>query len=130
VAIFRFQHGEIGVLLNSSTTVAAVNTTEIYGCEGTIVQDHGDGVSTNVPRPGTPAALRMIRKGDKQWTEFDLSIPKSHAERLANVPRPFIDYIRGLTDQTISAEEGRAATEMLVGAYQSSAEGRLVELPY
>jgi predicted dehydrogenase len=129
VAIFRFADGVIGELLNSSTTVAAVSTTEIYGSEGTIIQDHGDLVSTNVPRPGAPAALRMLRKGDTQWTEFDLTIPKSHAERLANVPRPFIDYVRGLTDQTISAEEGRISTEMLVGAYRSSAEGRLIELP-
>lgn len=129
VAIYRFQNGEIGVLLNSSTTVAAVNTTEIYGTEGTIVQDHGDLVSTNIPRPANAVALRMICKGDREWTEFDFGIPKSHAERLAAVPRPFIDYVRGLTDQTISAEEGRKSIEMLVGAYQSSAEGRLVELP-
>jgi predicted dehydrogenase len=38
-AVMRFAGGEIGVLLNSSTTVAAVNTTEIYGTEGTIIND-------------------------------------------------------------------------------------------
>lgn len=129
VAIYRFQHGEMGILLNSSTTVAAVNTTEVYGTEGTIVQDHGDLPSTNCPRPEHPIALRMIRKGDSKWTEFDFGIPNSHGERLANVPRPFIDYVRGLTDQTISAEEGRVGVEMLIGAYQSSKEGRLVDLP-
>jgi predicted dehydrogenase len=129
VAIYRFQHGEMGILLNSSTTLAAVNTTEVYGTEGTIVQDHGDLPSTNCPRPEHAVALRMIRKGDAQWTEFDFGIPKSHGERLANVPRPFVDYVRGLTDQTISAVEGRVGVEMLVGAYQSSKEGRLVELP-
>ena len=41
VAVYRFAKGEMGVLLNSSTTVAAVNTTEVYGDEGTIVQVTG-----------------------------------------------------------------------------------------
>ncbi|MBE0700011.1 MAG: Gfo/Idh/MocA family oxidoreductase [Anaerolineaceae bacterium] len=129
VAIYRFQNGEIGILDNSSTTIAAIGTTEVYGTEGTIIQEHGDLSSTNCPRPKDAVALRMFRKGDAQWTEFDFSIPKSHGERLANVPRPFIDYIRGTSTQTISAEEGRVGVEMLVGAYRSSAEGRLVELP-
>jgi predicted dehydrogenase len=129
VAIFRFEKGIIGILDNSSTTIAAISTTEVYGTEGTIVQDHGDLPSTNSPRPEPASALRMLRKGDQQWTEFDFAIPKSHAERLANVPRPFINYVRGITDQTISAEEGRVGVEMLIGAYRSSAEGRLVELP-
>jgi predicted dehydrogenase len=126
IAIFRFAKGEIGVLLNSSTTLAAISTTEIYGSEGTIVQDFGDLPSTNAPRPAGAAALRMIHKGDRQWTEFDFPIPASHGERLKAVPRPFVDYVRGLTGQTISAEEGRVCVEMLLASYQSAREGRRV----
>lgn len=129
VAVFRFAQGEIGILLNSSTTVAAINTTEIYGTEGTIVQDHGDLPSTSGPRPEHATALRMLRKGEKEWTVFDFPIPLSHAERLKAVPRPFINYVRGLTSDTISAEEGRISIEMLIGAYRSAAEGRRITLP-
>jgi predicted dehydrogenase len=129
VAIYRFQGGEMGILVNSSTTVAAVNTTEIYGDQGTIVQDYGDGPSTAAPRPAGAAPLRLIREGERQWTEFDLPIPKSQGERLMAVPRPFIDYVRGLTDETISAEEGLISVEMLIGAYRSAAEGRRIQLP-
>lgn len=128
IAVFRFSKGEIGILLNSSTTVAAISTTEIYGTEGTIVQDYGDLPSTNAPRPANAVALRMIRKGDKQWTEFDFSIPSGHGERLKAVPRPFVDYVRGLTDRTISAEEGRVCIEVLLASYQSAREGRRVSL--
>ena len=71
----------------------------------------------------------MIRRGEEQWTEFDLPIPKVHADRLGAIPRPFIDYVRGLTDETISAEEGRKSVEMVLGAYRSAREGRRVELP-
>jgi predicted dehydrogenase len=129
IAVYRFRQGQIGILLNSSTTVAAVSTTEIYGDQGTIIQDYGDGPATAAPRPPGAAPLRLIRRGDKQWTEFDLPIPQSQGERIAAVPRPFVDYARGLTDQTISAEEGRKSVEMVLAAYQSSSQGRHIDLP-
>jgi predicted dehydrogenase len=129
VAIYRFEKGEIGILFNSSTTIAGVNTTEIYGDEGTIIQDYGDGPSTSAPRPEDVAPLRLIRKGDKAWTEFKLPIPQTQVERIAAIPRPFIDYVRGLTNETISAEEGRKSVEMVLGAYQSTQEGRRVTFP-
>lgn len=129
VAIYRFQRGELGILFNSSTTVAGINTTEIYGDQGTIVQDYGDAPSTSAPRPANAVPLRMIRKGEDNWTEFNLPIPQSQAERLAAVPRPFIDYVRGLTDETIKAKEGRKSVEMVLGAYCSAAEGKRVFFP-
>ena len=128
VAVYRFPGGEIGILLNSSTTVAAISTTEIYGDEGTIIQDYGDMPATIAPRPAGAAPLRMIRRGETAWTEFDLPIPNSQRDRLAAVPRPFIDYVRGLTDETISAEEGRVSVEMVLGAYRAMAEGRRIGL--
>jgi predicted dehydrogenase len=129
VAIYRFGKGEMGILLNSSTTVAAISTTEIYGDEGTIIHDYGDGPSTAAPRAAGVAPLRMIRRGEDKWTEFAFPIPDSHGERIMAVPRPFIDYVRGLTDETISALEGRKSVEMVLGAYRSAAEGRRVQLP-
>ena len=128
VALFRFESGAIGTLFNGSTTVAGVNTTEIYGAEGTIIQDFGDGPSTAVPRPAGVAPLRMIRQGDSDWQEFHLPIPASQAERISAVPRPFIDYVRGLSDERVSAEEGRKSVEMILGAYRSAREGRRISL--
>jgi predicted dehydrogenase len=126
VAVYRFQNGVMGILTNSSTTVAAVNTTEIYGTKGTIVQDYGDAPSTSSPRPKGAAPLKIIHPGEKEWTYFDLPIPNSQGDRLAAIPRPFINYLRGLTDQTISAEEGRVAVDMVLAAYQSARDGRRI----
>lgn len=126
VAVYRFGKGEMGVLLNSSVTVAAVSTTEIYGDEGTIVHDYGDMPATSAPRPENAVPLRLIRTGDKAWTEFPIPIPSHQGERIRAVPRPFVDYARGLSDQSVSAEEGRVAVEMVLGAYQSAVEGRRV----
>jgi predicted dehydrogenase len=129
VALYRFPNGPLGILLNSSTTIAGVNTTEIYGDEGTIIQDYGDGPSTAPPRPASAVPLRLIRKGETAWTEFDLPIPANQGERIAAIPRPFIDYVRGLTDETVSAEEGKKSVEMVLGAYRSAQAGRRVTFP-
>lgn len=129
VALYRFGKGEIGILLNSSTTVAAVATTEIYGDKGTILEDYGDGPSCAAPRPADAVSVRMIRQGDKEWTEYPIPIPPGQGERLKNIPRPFVDYVLGRTDQTITAEEGRITVEMLIGAYRSAAEGRRIHFP-
>jgi len=93
------------------------------------IQDYGDRPSTAAPRPADAAPLRLIRKGESQWTEFKLPIPKSQAERIAAVPRPFIDYVRGLIAETISAEAGRKSVEMVLGAYRSMREGRRISFP-
>ena len=129
IAIYRFQRGEMVALLNSSTTLAAVNSTEIYGDEGTIVHDYGDSPSTSAPRPAHAVPLRLIRKGETEWTEFDIPIPHSQGDRIGAIPRPFIDYVRGLTDKTISAEDGRVSVEMVLAAYHSAREGRRIQLP-
>ncbi len=129
VALYRFAKGEIGVLLNSSTTVSGINTTEIYGDRGTIVQDFGDAPSTAAPRQPDAVPLRLIRRDDKHWTDFRLPIPATQGERIAAVPRPFVDYLRGLGNQTIGPEEGRVSVEMVLGAYRSAAEGRRIALP-
>lgn len=75
VAVFRFSRKEIGVLLNSSTMLAAEATTEVYGDEGVIVHNYGDLPSSFLPRPPGAAggvftydaALRLFRKGDAAW---------------------------------------------------------------
>ncbi len=126
IAVYRFGRGEMGFLFNSSVTVAGVNTTEIYGDEGTIIQDFDDGPSVSAPRHPDAVALRYIRQGDTAWTVVPMEIPATHGARIGNVPRPWIDYVRGLTEETISAEEGRISVEMVLGAYQSAQTGKRV----
>jgi predicted dehydrogenase len=130
VAIYRFESGMMGILFNSSTTVAGVNTTEMYGDKGTLIQDYGDAPSTSAPRPPDAKPLRYIRLGDSEWTEIDIPIPASQGERIAAIPRPFVDYIKGITDEHVSAEEGRKSVEMVLGAYASATSGQRTTFPY
>jgi predicted dehydrogenase len=129
VAIYRFARGEMGVLLNSSTMLAAEATTEIYGDAGTIVQNYGDAPSSALPRPPGAAALKLYRKGAPAWERLDLPADTPHAARIRAVPRPLVDYLLGRHGPLATAEEGRMGVEMILGAYQAAREGRRVRFP-
>jgi predicted dehydrogenase len=125
VAVYRFGQGEMGILFNSSTTVAAEATTEIYGDQGTIVHNYGDGPSSNIPRPTGGVTIKIFRQGAADWEYHDFPhIPQR--ERIGNVPRAVIDYLQGKVPPLATAEEGRICIEMILGAYQSAHEGRRI----
>ena len=58
-----------------------------------------------------------------------MDIPSGQGERIAGIPRPFINYIRGLTNERVSPKEGRVSVEMILGAYQSAKTGTRVTFP-
>jgi len=129
VAVYRFARGEMGVLLNSSTMLAAEATTEIYGDAGTIVQNYGDLVSSTLPRPPGAVALKIYRKGADAWAPFDFPADTPHGDRIRAVPRPLVDFLDGRRGPLATAEEGRACVEMILGAYQAAHDGRRVQFP-
>lgn len=129
VAIYRFQKGEMGVILNSSTVMAAENTTEVYGDKGTLIQNYGDGPGMAAPRtPDTPM-LKLYRNATGKWEYFDIPVPSSHGDRIAAVPRPWVDSLIQETPPAATGRDGRVALEMILGAYRSAEEGRRVTFP-
>lgn len=129
VAIYRFPSGEMAILINTSVTHAGENTTEIYGDKGVIIQNYGDGPSCNIPRPEDAVALKLYTTEHPSWKDLGIAIPNSHGERIAGVPRPFIDCIIDDTESDVSVEAGRVSVEMILGAYRSAEEGKRVSFP-
>ncbi|MCY3573270.1 MAG: Gfo/Idh/MocA family oxidoreductase [Chloroflexi bacterium] len=123
VALFRFRKGEIGILFNSSTQLAAEATTEIYGSAGSIHQNYGDAPSSLLPADGS--ALKVFRAGASDWQRYDFPLVPQRA-RIQAVPRPLIDYLKGKAPPIATAAEGKVCIEMILGAYQSAREGRRV----
>ncbi len=123
VAIYRFSQGQMGILFNSSTQLAAEATTEIYGDAGTIHQNYGDAPSTIPPPEATP--LKLFRAGADDWARFDFPFVP-HGSRIHGVARPVVDFIKGAGPPLASAEDGKVCIEMILGAYQSAREGRRV----
>lgn len=127
VAVYRFAQGEMGILLNSSTTLAAEATTEIYGDKGTIVHNYGDSPSSSLPRPAGGVALKIYRQGAREWEYHDYPAV-AHSARIRAVPRAVLDYLYGRRPPLAAAEDGRVCIEMVLGAYQAAREGRRVML--
>ncbi len=129
VAVYRFARKEIGILLNSSTMLAAEATTEIYGDKGVIVQNYGDQPSSAWPRPAGAVALKMYRAGSDGWETFDFPADTPHSSRIRALPRPLIDYLLGRAGPIATAEDGRVCIEMILGAYRAAQQGRRVSFP-
>ena len=129
VAIYRFANNAMAVLVNSSVTLAAENTTEIYGDQGVLIQNHDDSPSTTPPLPPGATNLKLWTKAKPEWTDLGIPIPPSHGERIAGVPRAFIDCLKNDTAPDVTAADGRMAVAMVLAAYQSAAEGRRIAFP-
>ena len=129
IAVYRFSGGAMAILINTSVTLAGENTTEIYGDEGVVIQNYGDGPSCNMPRPEDAIALKLYTREEPSWKDLGIPIPDSHGERIAGVPRPFIDCLKNDTEPDVSVEAGRVSVEMVLGAYRSAQDGRRVKFP-
>lgn len=131
IAIYRFHNGAMGILFNSSVTVAGENTTEIYGDKGTLIQNYGDGPSCNLPRDEKAVGVKVHipGEGDKGWRDLGVPIPKDHGQRIRAVARPFIDWLKTGSPPHATAEDGRTAVEMILAAYRAAEEGRRVSFP-
>ncbi len=129
VAVYRFAKGEMGILLNSATVFAGENTTEIYGAKGCLIQNYGDGPSCAAPRCPDGPAIKVFNHGASDWRTEDIAVPPNQGERLARVPRPWLDSLINEAPPPASAQDGRIALEMVLGAYQAAEEGRRVAFP-
>jgi predicted dehydrogenase len=128
MAIYRFADGAFGLLYNCSVTLGAEITTEIYGDQGTVQHSFGDGVSTPFAPEGA-VPLKLYRRGEpSRWEEIPMPIPKSHGERIAAVPRPWIDMLKQGAAPDCDARGGRVSTAMCLGAYESAQSGRRIAL--
>ncbi len=114
--------------MNASVTLAAENTTEIYGDGGVLIQNSDDAVSLPFADRAQPP-LKLYRRGQPQvWEPIPMELPGGHGERLANVPRPWLDQIKSGGAPLISARAGKVSIEMCLGAYRSAKEGKRVTL--
>lgn len=128
IATYRWADGAFGSVIHSSVIWAAENTTEVYGSEGVIIQNCDDGPSTNNKPPGA-VGMKIWRKSTGQWEILDFELPDNHGQRINNVARVAVDFLLGKRGPICTLEEGRQGTQMVLGAYQSSATGRRVALP-
>ncbi|MHB1293385.1 MAG: Gfo/Idh/MocA family protein [Anaerolineae bacterium] len=130
VALYRFADGMFATIFNSSVTWAGENTTEIYGDQGVIIQNHGDGPSCTV-KPPNPIGVKLYQaaKAELGWQDQGLSVPDNQGVRIAGVARPFIDALKAGVPMC-TAQEGRKSIEMCLAAYRAAQTGQRVAFPF
>ena len=129
IALFRMRGGAMATIFNSSTVDAGECTTEIYGDKGMLIQNYGDGPSCSIPGCPEGHALKLFSYETRGWEVFDIPKPASQGERIAAVPRPWVDSLVNDTPPAATGKDGRIALELVLAAYQSAREGRRVTLP-
>lgn len=124
-AIFRFAGGELGVLESGWSWVAGGPTTEIYGDQGTIIQSLTDCASNAVPLDGVgELQLFRVAEGELGWRNVgSRSNFKLVHEAVASA---FVDCLESGGPLPVTAYDGMKAVEMMVGAYMSAREGRII----
>lgn len=65
----------------------------------------------------------------RKWDTFGIPKPASQGQRIAAVPRPWMDSLVNETPPIATGKDGRIALELVLAAYVSPKEGRRVTLP-
>jgi predicted dehydrogenase len=128
IAVFRYASGTFAEVASSFVCLAGENTTEIVGEEGVVIQNYGDGPSTQVARARNAIGLKWVLKGEKEWTNSAIASPQNHGERIAALAPELARFLHGQRPPIATAEEGRIALAMTLACYDSSSSGRRVRV--
>lgn len=128
IAIFKYASGTIAEVCGSFTCLAGENTTEIVCENGVIIQNYGDGPSTQIGRPESAAGLKWMLKGDKEWRTSAIPSPQGHGERIAALAPELAKFLRGQRAPLATARDGRDALRMTLACYDSSDAGRRIAI--
>jgi myo-inositol 2-dehydrogenase/D-chiro-inositol 1-dehydrogenase len=125
LAVFQWSSGLIGEVVTGWNMQAADESVEIYGTEGTALLSGVDLASRSTRQEGF---LRVWREHDKTWrsspTIPQFVLGKFHHQSA----RAFLDCLTSGEPPPSGLKEGRAALAMIVAAYASAQEGRIVRL--
>ena len=128
VAVYRYAGGPLAEVCCSFTCPAGENTTEIVCERGVIVQNYGDLVSCNVPRPEGACGLKWYSQDSKSWTCSDIPTPAQHGARIRGLAAPLAEFLQGRRGPIATAEEGRTTLRMTLAGHLATREGRRVRI--
>lgn len=131
VAALRFENGALGVIEGTTAAYPGMfKKTEICGTKGTAILEEEDIVKWEFD-PELPEDS-VIREKFAQQTDTGGGASDPRAINHANHRRQLENLINGLENDAsilVDGREGRKAVEIILAIYQSSREGRIVELP-
>lgn len=125
IAIVEFEDGVLGSLHASWLFEAASVTTEIFGTEGTIIQQGNDCASTAINGENNfPLQVYSRTAGMKGWQ--NPRMPINFMQIHEHVASHFADCLLSGEEFPSTLYNGRDALALVLGAYQSAREGRTI----
>ena len=128
IAIFRRADGAFAEVSCTFVAVAGECSAEIVCEKGLIVQNYGDGPSTNVPRPDGGISLKWYHQDDGEWTASDLLNTPNQGHRIAALAEPLAEFLNGTRPPIATAAEGRDVLRLVLACYESAEHGERVSL--
>lgn len=127
LATYRYADGMQAELSTSWSFVAAADSIEVYGDQGTALIGGVDLASKDFCNN---AWLRTYSGGDRQWQVSDI-VPRFklggfHQQNA----HAFLDALAHQTPPPITLADGRRALAMILAAYEAAASGRAVNIRY
>jgi UDP-N-acetyl-2-amino-2-deoxyglucuronate dehydrogenase len=130
VACLRFKSGALGVILATTSVWPGLpKTIAVHGDKGTAVIEQDDLLRWEFNPPTSDDEAIRARFAQKSGASGGSSNPAAishvgHARQLAD----FVAAIEAGRAPLVDGREGRRAVEVILGIYQASATGRLVEI--
>ena len=126
LAVYRFANGAIGEVISSGATIAAEESVEVYGTEGTAIISGVDMASREFS--SAPYFKFFLHGAERTgWKDGgvipDFSLGYFHQK----CPHHFIQYLLGNEPATVSLDQGLKALLLAEKAYESSRKHQ--ELP-
>lgn len=125
VAIIRFKNNVFATMQSSWTFAAATNTTEIYGREGTIIQQFNDCASTQVNGESNFSVQIYSNKSEMAGWQYP-RVPSVFKNIHAEVAKTFINCLLTGDEFPSGIQEGKAALNLILKGYEAAATGKEV----
>ncbi|NKB69863.1 MAG: gfo/Idh/MocA family oxidoreductase [Candidatus Latescibacteria bacterium] len=127
VVVFEYAGGMLAEVSSSFACVAGENTTEIVGEKGVLVQNYGDGPSSDKRFDPQAPSLKWYLRQTGEWAVSQAEAPQSQGERIAGLAGPLADFLHGLRPPLATAEEGRQVLRLVLACYQANETGQRVD---
>jgi len=128
LALLRFRSGAVGTIVSSTSVYPGLaQRLEISGSHGTVVIEDGEIISRGLA--GEPAEAQAAN-GRPDSQPAGASTPEigisSHVAQIAG----FVDAIEHGREPSPTAQDGRAAMEVVLAVYESARERRTIQIPF
>ncbi len=128
IAVFRYPDGTFAEMVCSFAAAGGENSVEVLFENGVIVLNHGDQPTSDCPWPAGAIQLKWIHEGDKQWTVSDLPDIHNQGQRIQGLAVPLAEFFHGQRPPIATAAEGRDVLRMIQACYDSSENGKRINL--